>query len=120
MAEFQEQQEQRSLHGPHLCHQGSRWPPCHGGTADLREAAARVGTGPVPLRTRHAGYAGALLRAEPLREHETANLYSQMRGYDGESLREVDPRAKSMQEYKDAAGVAAGMVGVQTRFGSKR
>src|SRR3546814_648917 len=33
-----------------------------------------------------------------LREHENSNLYSKMRVYDGESLREVDPRAKSMPE----------------------
>src|SRR3546814_16670159 len=39
-----------------------------------------------------------------LREHENSNLYSKMRVYDGESLREVDPRAKSLQEYQDAAG----------------
>src|SRR3546814_18532353 len=42
-----------------------------------------------------------------------------MRVYDGESLREVDPRAKSMQEYKDAAGVDEGMDGVSTRFAFK-
>src|SRR3546814_1950625 len=54
-----------------------------------------------------------------LREHENSNLYSKMRVYDGESLREVDPRAKSMQEYKDAAGVDEGMDGVSTRFAFK-
>jgi serine protein kinase len=42
-----------------------------------------------------------------------------MRVYDGESLREVDPRAKSMQEYKDAAGVDEGMDGISTRFAFK-
>jgi serine protein kinase len=54
-----------------------------------------------------------------LREHENSNLYSKMRVYDGESLREVDPRAKSMQEYNDAAGVDEGMDGVSTRFAFK-
>jgi serine protein kinase len=54
-----------------------------------------------------------------LREHENSNAYSKMRVYDGESLREVDPRAKSMQEYKDAAGVDEGMDGVSTRFAFK-
>ena len=54
-----------------------------------------------------------------LREHENSNVYSKMRVYDGESLREVDPRAKSMQEYKDAAGVDEGMDGVSTRFAFK-
>ena len=54
-----------------------------------------------------------------LREHENSNLYSKMRVYDGESLREVDPRAKSLQEYKDTAGVDEGMEGVSTRFAFK-
>jgi serine protein kinase len=54
-----------------------------------------------------------------LREHENSNLYSKMRVYDGESLREVDPRARSMQEYKDMAGVDEGMDGVSTRFAFK-
>ncbi len=54
-----------------------------------------------------------------LRQHENSNLYSKMRVYDGESLREVDPRARSMQEYKDAAGVNEGMDGISTRFAFK-
>lgn len=54
-----------------------------------------------------------------LREHENSNAYSKMRVYDGESLREVDPRAKSMQEYRDAAGVDEGMDGTSTRFAFK-
>ncbi len=39
-----------------------------------------------------------------------------MRVYDGESLKESDPKARSVQEYKDAAGVDEGMDGVSTRF----
>ncbi len=54
-----------------------------------------------------------------LRDHENSTLYSKMRVYDGESLREVDPRARSMQEYKDMAGVDEGMDGVSTRFAFK-
>ena len=54
-----------------------------------------------------------------LREHENSNAYSKMRVYDGESLREVDPRARSMQEYKEAAGVDEGMDGISTRFAFK-
>src|SRR5947209_4928856 len=54
-----------------------------------------------------------------LHEHENSNLFSKMRVYDGESLREVDPRARSMQEYKEAAGVDEGMDGVSTRFAFK-
>jgi serine protein kinase len=54
-----------------------------------------------------------------LREHPNSNLFSKMRVYDGESLREVDPRARSMQEYRDAAGVDEGMEGISTRFAFK-
>ncbi len=54
-----------------------------------------------------------------LREHSNSNLFSKMRVYDGESLREVDPRARSMQEYKDSAGVDEGMDGISTRFAFK-
>src|SRR5215217_4912733 len=54
-----------------------------------------------------------------LRAHENSNFYSKMRVYDGESLREVDPRARSLQEYKDSAGVDEGMDGVSTRFAFK-
>ncbi len=54
-----------------------------------------------------------------LRSHENSNAFSKMRVYDGESLREVDPRARSLQEYKDAAGIDEGMDGVSTRFAFK-
>ncbi|WP_445504180.1 PrkA family serine protein kinase [Microvirga sp. G4-2] len=54
-----------------------------------------------------------------LRPHENSNFYSKMRVYDGESLREVDPRARSLQEYRDAAGVDEGMDGISTRFAFK-
>ena len=54
-----------------------------------------------------------------LREHQNSNIYSKLRVYDGESLREVDPRARSLQEYKDSAGVDEGMDGISTRFAFK-
>ena len=54
-----------------------------------------------------------------LREHPNSNLFSKMRVYDGESLREADPRARSLQEYKDAGGVDEGMEGISTRFAFK-
>ncbi|HYG89412.1 MAG TPA: PrkA family serine protein kinase [Azospirillum sp.] len=54
-----------------------------------------------------------------LREHPNSSLYSKMRIYDGESLKETDPKAKSMQEYKDQAGVDEGMDGISTRFAFK-
>jgi serine protein kinase len=54
-----------------------------------------------------------------LKPHESSNLFSKMRAYDGESLKDSDPRAKTVQEYRDAAGVDEGMEGLSTRFAFK-
>src|SRR6201747_2778013 len=54
-----------------------------------------------------------------LRRHENSTLFAKMRVYDGESLKESDPKARSVQEYKDAAGVDEGMDGISTRFAFK-
>ncbi|HRE44272.1 MAG TPA: PrkA family serine protein kinase [Terricaulis sp.] len=54
-----------------------------------------------------------------LREHENSNAFAKMRVYNGESLKEVDPKARTLQEYKDAAGVDEGMEGISTRFAFK-
>lgn len=54
-----------------------------------------------------------------IKEPENSNPYSKMRIYDGENLKDTDPHAKSMQEYKDAAGVDEGMEGLSTRFAFK-
>ncbi|AER55838.1 PrkA family serine protein kinase [Pseudoxanthomonas spadix] len=54
-----------------------------------------------------------------LKEPENSSIYSKMRVYDGESLKDTDPAAKSYQEYRDYAGVDEGMTGVSTRFAFK-
>ncbi|MEE2869548.1 MAG: PrkA family serine protein kinase, partial [Pseudomonadota bacterium] len=54
-----------------------------------------------------------------LKEPENSSIYSKMRVYDGENLKDVDPHAKSMQEYRDMAGVDEGMNGLSTRFAFK-
>jgi serine protein kinase len=54
-----------------------------------------------------------------LKRHENSNLFSKLRVYDGESLKETDPRARSLQEYRDAAGNDEGMDGISTRFAFK-
>ncbi|RZU00850.1 PrkA family serine protein kinase [Rivibacter subsaxonicus] len=54
-----------------------------------------------------------------LKEPENSSLYSKMLVYDGDSLKDTDPRAKSYQEYRDYAGVDEGMSGVSTRFAFK-
>jgi serine protein kinase len=52
-------------------------------------------------------------------EPENSSIYSKMRVYNGENLKDTDPKAKSIQEYKDAAGVNEGMSGLSTRFAFK-
>ncbi len=54
-----------------------------------------------------------------LKEPENSSIYSKMRVYDGENLKDTDPRAKSYQEYRDFAGVDEGMDGLSTRFAFK-
>ncbi len=54
-----------------------------------------------------------------LKEPENSSIFSKMRVYDGESLKDTDPKAKSMQEYRDYAGTDEGMNGVSTRFAYK-
>lgn len=52
-------------------------------------------------------------------EHPNSNYWSKMRVYDGDNMKEIDPRAKSVQEYRDDAGVDEGMNGISTRFAFK-
>jgi serine protein kinase len=54
-----------------------------------------------------------------MKEHPNSNLFSKMRVYDGEAIKEQDPQARSVQEYRDAAGVDEGMSGISTRFAFK-
>jgi serine protein kinase len=54
-----------------------------------------------------------------LKDSDNSSIYSKMRVYDGENLKDIDPKAKSLQEYKDAAGVDEGMNGLSTRFAFK-
>jgi len=54
-----------------------------------------------------------------LKEPENSSLFSKALVYDGESLKDTDPKAKSYQEYRDYAGVDEGMSGISTRFAFK-
>ncbi|MCW5588608.1 MAG: PrkA family serine protein kinase [Legionellales bacterium] len=54
-----------------------------------------------------------------LKEPENSSIYSKMRVYNGENLKDTDPKAKSYQEYRDFAGVNEGMEGLSTRFAFK-
>ena len=50
---------------------------------------------------------------------ENSSTYSKMEIYDGKNLKDKDPKAKSLEEYRDLAGVAEGMSGSSTRFAFK-
>lgn len=56
-------------------------------------------------------------------EPENSVLWSKMRVYDGENIKDTDPKAKPLQEYKDDAkekvGMNEGMNGMSTRFAFK-
>ncbi|WP_330924330.1 PrkA family serine protein kinase [Candidatus Sororendozoicomonas aggregata] len=54
-----------------------------------------------------------------IKEPENSNVFSKMRVYDGENLKDTDPNARPLQEYKDEAGVDEGMDGLSTRFAFK-
>jgi len=52
-------------------------------------------------------------------EHENSDLFTKLRIYNGENLKDVKPDAKSVQEYKDYAGLDEGMSGFSTRAAFK-
>ncbi len=54
-----------------------------------------------------------------LKEPENSSLFSKLLVYDGENLKDTDPKAKTYQEYRDYAGVDEGMNGISTRFAFK-
>jgi len=54
-----------------------------------------------------------------LKVPENSSIHSKMRVYDGENLKDTDPNAKSLHEYKEFAGVDEGMTGLSTRFAFK-
>jgi serine protein kinase len=54
-----------------------------------------------------------------LKVHENSNLFSKMRIYNGENIKDTDPKARTIVEYRDNAGVDEGMNGISTRFAFK-
>ncbi|HEX5757169.1 MAG TPA: PrkA family serine protein kinase [Arenimonas sp.] len=54
-----------------------------------------------------------------LHEPENSSIFSKMQVYDGENLKDTDPKAKPIQEYRDYAGVDEGMTGISTRWAFK-
>ncbi|TFG98549.1 PrkA family serine protein kinase [Candidatus Thorarchaeota archaeon] len=54
-----------------------------------------------------------------LEKPENSPLFTKMEIYDGKNLKDKDPSAKSLQEYRELAGVKEGMTGSSTRFAYK-
>jgi serine protein kinase len=54
-----------------------------------------------------------------LKEPENSSIFAKLRVYDGENLKDVEPNAKTVQEYRDYAGMDEGMTGMSTRFAYK-
>ena len=54
-----------------------------------------------------------------IKDPDNSSIYSKMKVYDGENLKDTDPNAKPLQEYRDMAGVDEGMNGLSTRFAFK-
>ncbi len=50
---------------------------------------------------------------------EHANIYTKMKVYDGDNMRDIDPKAKSIYEYQHTAGPHEGMTGLSPRFAFK-
>lgn len=80
-------------------------------------AASHLGNAPLaPMTLQLLSEFSVLSR---LKDHENSSLVSKMRVYNGDNLKDKDPKAKSVQEYKDTAGVTEGMDGQSTRFAFK-
>lgn len=54
-----------------------------------------------------------------LKKHENSTPWVKMRVYDGETLKETEPNAKSVSEYREFGGPQEGMDGISTRFAFK-
>lgn len=54
-----------------------------------------------------------------VKEHENSSLYTKMQVYDGKNMKNKDPNCKSLEEYKEMAGIDEGMSGSSTRFAYK-
>lgn len=54
-----------------------------------------------------------------LKPHENSTLYTKLKAYNGEVLKNTDTQAKSLIEYRETAGIDEGMKGMSTRFAFK-
>jgi serine protein kinase len=54
-----------------------------------------------------------------MEEPENSDSYTKLKVYNGETLKDTDPNAKSISEYREDAGIDEGMTGMSTRFAFK-
>jgi len=54
-----------------------------------------------------------------LKTPENSTIYAKLKVYNGENVKDTMPNAKSLEEYRDAAGIEEGMSGMSTRFAFK-
>ncbi|MBC8427286.1 MAG: hypothetical protein H8D97_00190 [Proteobacteria bacterium] len=54
-----------------------------------------------------------------LSDPENSDIYTKKKVYNGEILKDTDPKAKSIIEYRSDAGIDEGMTGMSTRFAFK-
>lgn len=52
-------------------------------------------------------------------EPQNSNIWSKLKVYNGEVIKDTDPQAKSYIEYRTTAGILEGMSGMSTRFAFK-
>ena len=53
--------------------------------------------------------------ATRIKDPSNSNIWTKIKVYNGESIKDTDPQARSMIEYQDEAGVTEGMAGMSTR-----
>jgi serine protein kinase len=59
---------------------------------------------------------GTWILASRYVEPQNSNIWSKMKVYNGEIIKDTDPQAKSYIEYRTTAGILEGMSGMSTRF----
>jgi serine protein kinase len=73
----------------------------------------------LPMAPKTLEFLAESVIASRLRPHSNSTMFSKIRVYNGEDIRESDTRAKSINEYLDAAGLDEGFEGLSTRFAYK-
>ena len=94
---FRNNQQQRGFPRPDLHRQGAVLPARVGRDQDLRQAAAQFARCPnAPCAPGTLEMMAQFAVLSRLKEPENSSIFSKMRVYDGENLKDTDPKAKSL------------------------